>query len=1057
MSLLQLGSASCQTTEEVQKLIKEGTDLYDHSKYKEALEKFEEGLRISRKLKNKRLESCFLMFLGKTSCCNKDYPQALNFLKESLSILKEIDDNQFIAVNLSCFGVLYSELHDFQNALLSFQDLLKIYRDLGDKNGEGRTLGNIGNVYNNLGEYQKALTFYQDSLKIYRDLSDKKGEGIALGNIGNIYDSLSEYQKALTFHQDSLKIHRDLSDKKGEGMTLSNIGNLYHNLGEYQKALTSHQDSLKIHRDLSDKKGEGTALNNIGNVYCNLGEYQKALAYYQDYLIITRDLGDKKGEGTALNNIGNVYSYLGEYQKALTFHQDSLKIHRDIGDKQGEGSALGNIGCVYDSLGEYQKALTFHQNSLKITCDIGDKQGESNALSNIGNVYCNLGEYQKALTFHQDSLKITRDISDKKGEGNALSNIGNVYYNLGEYQKALTFYQDSLIISRNLGNKQGEGHALGNIGIIYDRLGEYQKALTFYQDSLKIKRDIGDKQGESNALSNIGNVYSYLGEYQKALTFYQDSLKIHRDIGDKKGEGGVLNNIGRACKQLHQADKAIENLKQSIDIFESIREALKVEEHRISFMQKKITNYNALIDLLLEKHRYEEAWSYLERSKARTCLDMLGNRKIDFREKAAPELIRKEKELDSRIMALRADLNKEGGLEKKKSILAQLEPLQNEYEQVLEKMKLACPEYSSLRSVQVTSLKDIQDRLDEHTLIMEYLVGNDKSALFLIDNKTLRVVPVPYGEKAIKEMMEDLERRIATKAPCNEQIETLSQALIAPSCDVVKGKEKLIIVPYSTLYYLPFGILKDDDGNYLVKNHQIITQPSASVWTMCLDKKLSRGDMLSAYAIGDYHTAYLDGKSDDVSLISTQNLTRSEVGPLPATSNEVESISALYPGGSVLIGKAATAGKVRETIKTGNLVHFATHGILDPKHPLFSGLVLSDRLLTTAEIFSLETDARIVVLSACNTAGGELSQGDELVGISRAFMYAGASVVVASLWRVSDKSTAQLMKYFYEGLKKGEPEGQAMRNAQLTLMKDYPHPYYWAPFVVIGEAGKKKQ
>jgi CHAT domain-containing protein len=208
--------------------------------------------------------------------------------------------------------------------------------------------------------------------------------------------------------------------------------------------------------------------------------------------------------------------------------------------------------------------------------------------------------------------------------------------------------------------------------------------------------------------------------------------------------------------------------------------------------------------------------------------------------------------------------------------------------------------------------------------------------------------------------------------------------------------------------------------------------------------------------IGDYTAAYLDGTSDDVSLISTKGLTRSDIGPLPATRDEVVSISALYPGGSVLIGKNATSGKVKETIKSGNLVHFATHAVLDAKHPLFSGLVLSDKFFTTAEIFSLETDARLVVLSACKTAGGGLSNGDDLVEISRAFMYAGSPVVVASLWKVSDTSTAKLMSYFYAGLKKGNSTGQALREAQLKLMKEYPHPYYWAPFEVIGDVQESK-
>ncbi len=251
-------------------------------------------------------------------------------------------------------------------------------------------------------------------------------------------------------------------------------------------------------------------------------------------------------------------------------------------------------------------------------------------------------------------------------------------------------------------------------------------------------------------------------------------------------------------------------------------------------------------------------------------------------------------------------------------------------------------------------------------------------------------------------------------------------------------------------------MLVDSDGAWLVKRCEIITEPSASVWKFCLDKKGSQSSELAAYALGGVEANFDAMRSDtetDLDILSPET-TRGMMAPLPATEDEVNDIAALYPGGTVLIGDTMTSLQVKNTIKKKRRIHFATHGILDPGHPLFSGLLLYDGLLTVKDVFSLEFDADLVVLSACNTGVGELSGGDEIVGMSRAFMYAGAPTVVASLWSVSDESTAMLMKSFYGHMKEGESAGSALRHAQVELMEKYPHPFYWAPFILMGSPGK---
>ncbi|MDD5170130.1 MAG: CHAT domain-containing protein, partial [Syntrophales bacterium] len=207
---------------------------------------------------------------------------------------------------------------------------------------------------------------------------------------------------------------------------------------------------------------------------------------------------------------------------------------------------------------------------------------------------------------------------------------------------------------------------------------------------------------------------------------------------------------------------------------------------------------------------------------------------------------------------------------------------------------------------------------------------------------------------------------------------------------------------------------------------------------------------------GNIAVSFQKERKDSVrgTIVLSDELLRNGLAPLPGTKDEVDAIGKLFSNPVLVTGREMTSAKVEESAKGKSVVHFATHGILDPLHPLFSGLLLSDKILTTVDIFGMEIDSPMVVLSACNTAGGELSKGDEIVGISRAFMYAGSPLVVASLWSVSDESTTMLMKCFYEGVRAGKPASLAMRDAQLKVMEEYPEPFYWAPFVVMGDSGK---
>ncbi|MCL5773948.1 MAG: tetratricopeptide repeat protein [Firmicutes bacterium] len=1056
--------AHSQSTDQTVTMMNEAYQLYYDGKFSEAVKKFEECFKIYEKSNNKAGMGETLGNIGMLYYYLSDYRKSLDYSQKSLNIYTELGDKKRIGIVLSNIGLAYSSFGDYQKALDYYQKALNIALETGDKNGIGVAYTNIGVAYISLGDYLKALDYHQKALKIFEELNDKSGAGKSLNNIGLVYESLGEYQKALDYYQQSLKIYNEIGNKLDVRSVLNNMGTINYSLGNYQQALDYFQQVIKLDEDFEDKNGVGDDLLNIGYIYFSSGDYAKALDYFQKALKIKEETGDKSGVESDFTSIGLVHYSLGDYRKSLDYHQKALNIALQIGNKSGAANCFTNIGVVYRSLGDYQKALYFYQNALKIFEDTGDKDGIGSALNNMGSVYYYLSDYEKALDYYQRALKIEEEIGNKKGIMVNLSALGVIYYSLGDDRKALDYQQKALKIAEETGNRNVTGDALNNIGLVYDHLGEHQKALDQYMRAFKIYEEIGDRSGMGSASDNIGLLYYLLGDYAKSLDYYQKALKIYEEIGDADGTCKSLSGVGLSYKGLKKADEAIDILSRAVKALEEIRGKLKVEEQKTSFMQNKLILYEELIELLLQKGRDEDAWEYTERAKARTFLDMLGNQKIDFKAGASLDIMNKEEELSQEITAAMSDIQKENNTENAEKLRLHLKELKKEYEDTLEKLKISNPEYASFKTVEVSSLKEIQKNLDAGTLLLEYFTGLKKSYLFIVDKSSIKVVEIPENENQLEEKISEVLKRVAGKAPLKEELTSLSNILIKPAWESMKGKSKLIIIPHSSLHYLPFAMLVDSKGDYLIENFQILTQPSASVWLLCIKKPKEKGEKLAAYAIGDISISF-GGKTKSQKAVSVRGtpvmsdeILRGGLPPLPGTKEEVEEIARIYAGGKIFVGKKATIEDVKKNAAKGTLVHFATHGILDSSYPLFSGLVFSDGILTTSDIFGLDLKANLVVLSACNTAGGRISNGDEIVGISRAFMYAGTPTVIATLWSIADVSTAELMQDFYKRLKQGKSKGAALQEAQKDMLKnsEYSHPYYWAPFLLIGDGGDIK-
>ena len=342
------------------------------------------------------------------------YREAISVLESALGIYREIKDRKGEAISLLGLGQMYRNLGQYQKAIDYYQQSLTLYKQIGDRKGEATSLSDLGLAYHKLGQYQKAIDYYQQSLAITKQIGDRYGEARCLNNLGTAHDSLGQYQKAIDYHQQSLAITKQIGARNGEASSLGNLGVIYKNLGQYQKAIDYHQQSLVIEKQIGDRYGEARCLHNLGATYRSLGQYQKAIDYYQESLAIKKQIGARNGEATSLNDLGLAYDNLGQYQKAIDYYQQSLTINKQIGNRSGEGITLSNLGYLFAQQKQPELAILFYKQSINIRETIRkdilklSKEEQKSYLSTIEKTYRDLAD----LLLKQDRILEAQQVLD---------------------------------------------------------------------------------------------------------------------------------------------------------------------------------------------------------------------------------------------------------------------------------------------------------------------------------------------------------------------------------------------------------------------------------------------------------------------------------------------------------------------------------------------------------------------------------------------------------------------------------------------------------------------
>jgi CHAT domain-containing protein/tetratricopeptide (TPR) repeat protein len=943
----------------------------------------------------------------------------------------------------------------------------------------------MGFAYEQLGDWQKALDLYAQSLPLFRAVKHHSGEGFALENAGRIYKNQGQVGKALDHYLQALAAFRAARSPNREAIALYNIGLIYSESGENQKAIDHYQQALRIHRTVSDRQGEATVLLGLGRHYDLIGEKQKALEHNSQALTINRARGDRFGQALTLNIMGLLYQSLGESQQSLDALRQALALFRAVGDRRGEGVVINNLGLVYSSLGERQLALDSYSQALPILRAVGDRRREAYALHNIGMIYADQGERQKALENFAQALPLSRGVNDRRMEASSEDGTGQVYLALGEKQKALDHFGRALVLRRDTEDRQGEASTLTNLGKVYAEMGNQQQALAHYQQALVLRRAVKDQRGEAATLYEVARVERNRGNLTEARAQVAAALELTESLRTKV---------------------AVQELRSSY--FASVQDYYSLDTDLL--MQLHRRNPAGGFDVL--------AFQTSERARARSLLETLAEARADIRSGVDPALLARERglqqQLNSKEQARMQLLSRKHTPEQAAAADKELRELAAQYQELRAQIKKNNPRYAALTQPQPLKLAEIQQQvLDADTLLLQYALGLERSYLWAVSRDSVASFELPKRDEVEATARRFYESLIAFNEPSRAAAtrESESAAATSKTLDAARalsqmllshvaarlGTKRLLIVADGALQYVPFAALSKSAAAYqpLMVEHEVVSLPSASSLAALRRELADRKAAAKALALfADPVFSAADprlqraqaqaGPKTEAQIAAAnetrepeQPLTRSarEVGVatdalgiprLPGTRREAAAITALIPVAErkqALDFDASRAAATSDELGQYRVIHFATHGLLNSQHPELSGIVLSlvdahgkpqDGFLRLHEIYNLRLPAELVVLSACQTGLGQEIKGEGLVGLTRGFMYAGAARVMASLWKVDDRATAELMKHFYQGMvKDGLRPAAALRAAQVQIWKQqrWQEPYYWAAFVLQGE------
>ncbi len=874
--------------------------------------------------------------------------------------------------------------------------------------------------------------------------------------------------------------------------------------GEKAASITAFHRALQEWREAGGVDGEASELEWLGMVRTELGDYQGALADLKAALAIRRRLGAGGGVADTLYRLGVVHREQGRFTAAVAVLDEAIGLFHSRGEKEGEALTHWMLGYVRRRMADLQTALEHYRRALELFRELGLREREPAALNNLGSIYQGLGEWDRARECFEEALPIARRLGRKGSEASILNNLGWGLKAQGRPATALEYFQDALKIAEELDSSRRRSAYHENIARAHLDLADPATALPHARLSLSLSRESQDSYGEASCRLSLGLALRALGLSDEALDQLRTALAIYRDLGDRGREALALFHLAESFHHSGASEAARESIAAAREIIESVRGEVASRRLQATYLASQRALYELEVELFVRLARsgarsepLADALAAHERARARSFLDSLTESLAGIRQGVEPSLLAKERALREELneTELRRQQTSREDTERLASVDRKLQDLAASIDLVRQTIRRQSPRHAELTQPRSLDLERVRrELLDDDSLLLEYALGGDQSYLFALTKDRIDVYDLPPRrdlEAAAKRaygLWSPHPGESQAPAPALlEQAAGLGQLLLGPVADRLAGR-RILLITEGALQYVPFAALinpADPESRLLIVTNELVSLPSISSFTVLRRELADRENAPHKLAVladpvfapGDPRVASKRPRDrGEAPETASQALMRSAAESgiprfqrLPKTRAEAIALAAMVPPEERLLAVDFKAS--RELVLSGllrdyQILHFATHGFLNSHNPELSGLVLSlvdedgrsiDGFLRLHDIYNLKLDANLVVLSACQTALGKDILGEGLIGLVRGFMYAGARRIVASLWQVDDRATAELMRRFYrELIELDQRPAAALRAAQIAMLEgagdgDWRHPYFWAAFTFQGE------
>jgi CHAT domain-containing protein/tetratricopeptide (TPR) repeat protein len=851
-------------------------------------------------------------------------------------------------------------------------------------------------------------------------------------------------------------------------------------LSQLQDAVATGEAALALWRAVGDRYGEGKTLSDLASTFFRLGDHSRSAELYDQAVALRRTVDDPAGLGYSLMGLAVTRSRaVAGWLHAAATYQEALELFERAGDRSGQSAALYNLGYACKQRNDFAAALGYFERALTVRRSLNDLSGQASVLTQVAAIHLRLGDAERALEVTEDAVALRRQSGDRRGEAYSVLTAGMALTRLGQLDPALERLTAALALAEAVGDREAQSNVLTHMARLRVMTGAPAGALALTERAHAVAQ--GQDTFDATVLASVaGDAHLALGDRPQAAAAYTRGLAIAERLGESLPAAEALAGLGRVARGNGDLLASRGHLLEAVDRIESIRAGVAQSELRALFLGVTQSTYEAAIDTLVALHHQQpsagyaaEALALSERRRARVLVELLAEAQTDLRAGADRTLLDSEDAIQRRLNARAAARAAATGADRT-SADREISDLVAELRAARADIRRHDPGYAAVTYPPDLDVAGVQKLLDARTLLLEYSLGEPQSYLWAITPTTMTLHVLP-GRQRIEDAVRRARELIAGSArrgvrgSLQRALADLSAMLLGGVSGQLPG-HRLAIVADGALQFVPFAALPRPYGDRdapLIVDHEVVMLPSAAVLhELRQERNRTRGTKTIA-VIAD---PVLQREDPRLSPRSSSNGVPADsrgtgFARLAYAGEEAKAIGAKARGDSLMaLGFDATRDLVVSApLRDFRMVHLATHAVVDTRHPELTGIVLTlfdrggapvDGFLRLHDIFNLRLGASTVVLSACETALGTEIRGEGLVGLTRGFMHAGASQLVASLWNVNDRATAALMTEFYSGVfdRRLSPAA-ALRAAQIALWRDprWRMPVYWSGFTVQGD------